>query len=248
MAWISEGAEQVLWNVVGGAVTAGLFEAYVRGRRWLTGRKYRAIFGTDVGTADFHLVYGLLTLKPLAPPDQFPYRKPGVDNAGLSIVAPVSVCELRAAKYLSESIAVNGFSPPRVLSDLDVASRLDLSFVSFGGPLSNFKTRDALDCNNSFVAIEDAQFRRKSTGESLVTIESGFDYGLILKTHPSQFPGRTWIVCAGLGEWGSSGSAWYLGKKWSELQAFAKSGDFAVIVKVRPGQDEYAEPVFQELA
>jgi len=249
MAWFSEGAEQVLWNVIGGAVTAGLFEAYIRGRRCLTGRKYRALFGNDVGTTDFHLVYGLLSLKPLEPADSHPYRKSGLSIVGLSIETPVSACELRAAKYLSESIAENGFSSPRVLSDFDVASRLDLSFVSFGGPLSNFKTRDALDCENSFVEIGgQGQFRRKSTGEPLVTIEPGFDYGLILKTHPSQFPKRTWIVCAGLSEWGSSGSAWYLSKKWTELHALAKADDFAIIVKVRPRQDEYAEPVFRERA
>ena len=247
MAWFSEGAEQVLWNVIGGAVTAGLFEAYVRGRRCLTGRKYRALFGNDVETKDFHLVFGLLSLKPLVPADSHPYRKSGLNNAILSIETPVSACELRAVKYLSESIAENGFSSPRVLSDFDVESRLDLSFVSFGGPLSNFKSRDALDSENSFVEIdEQGQFRRKSTGELLVTIEPDFDYGLILKTHPSQFPKRTWFVCAGLGEWGSSGSAWYLGKKWTELQAFAKADDFVIIVRVRQGQDEYAESIFRE--
>jgi hypothetical protein len=169
----------------------------------------------------------------------------GVNNAGFSIDTPVSACELRAAKYLSESIAASGFSPPRVLPDSDVSSRLDLSFVAFGGPLSNFKTRDALDCPNSPVAI-DGQFKRKGTGQPLVTIEPGFDYGLILKTHPSQFSERTWLVCAGLGEWGTSGSAWYLGKKWKELHAFAGYRDFAIILKVRPGQDEYAEPIFRE--
>jgi hypothetical protein len=245
MAWLSDGAEQVLWNVVGGAVTAGLFEAYVRARRFLTRRKYRALFGIDVGTEGLHLVYGLLSLKALAPPDSFPYRKPGVNAAGFSIETPVSACELRAAKYVSESVAANGLLPPRVLSDSDVASRLDLSFVSFGGPLSNFKTRDALDSPNSIVSIN-GQFQRRGTGKPLVTIEPGFDYGLILKIHPSQFPERTWIVCAGLGEWGTSGSAWYLGKKWKELHAFAGADDFVTIVKVRPGQDEYAEPVFLE--
>jgi hypothetical protein len=245
MAWFSEGAVQVLWNVVGGGVTAGLFEAYIRGRKCLTGRRYRAIFGADIGTSDFHLLYGLLSLKALEPPDQFPYRKPGVNNAGFSVEAPVSVCELRAAKYLSESVVSNGFSSPRILADLDVASRLDLSFVSIGGPLSNIKTRDALDSENSRVAIDEG-FRRKRTREAILEMEPGFDYGLILKTHPSQFPKRTWIVCAGLGEWGSSGSAWYLAKKWEELYAFTKADDFAVVVKVRPGQDEYAEPVFRE--
>ena len=66
---------------------------------------------------------------------------------------------------------------------------------------------------------------------------------MILKIHPSQFSNRTWLVCAGLGEWGTSGAAWYLAYKWREIYRFAKSEHFSIIVRVRPGQDESAEPV-----
>lgn len=245
MSWLSEGATSVLWNIVGGAITVGLFAAYERGRNILTGRAYRAVFGDDVRGDDFHLIYGLLSLKSLEPHDSHPYRKTGLPGVGFSIENPISSCELRAAKYLSESIAKNRFSTPRMVADLDLYSKINLSYVAFGGPLSNSKTRDALACDSSLVVIDGQQFRVKSTSAVALAIEPGFDYGLIQKTHPPQFPDRTWLVCAGLGEWGSSGSAWYLANKWKDIHAFAQEADFAIIVKVRPGQDEYAEVVFR---
>jgi hypothetical protein len=58
-----------------------------------------------------------------------------------------------------------------------------------------------------------------------------------------QFPHRTWIACAGIGEYGTSGGAWFLANKWEEIRKRAGSGPFAVIVRVRPGQDESATPI-----
>lgn len=241
----TEGGSQVLWNVVGGAITAALAGAYTLGRRTLFRRSFRKIFGADVGTQDFHLAYALLSLKDLTPPDPMPYRKPGSPDVHISISYPVSFPEVRSAKYLSEGIASNRFSPPHLTSDIDLNSRLDISFIAFGGPLSNSKSKDAIECQNALLRFDNQEFRSPKSNKIVVKRENGFDYGLILKVHPNQFPKRTWITCAGVGEWGSSGAAWYLAKKWSKILAFAGSKEFAVVVKVRGGQDESAEPVLE---
>jgi len=68
---------------------------------------------------------------------------------------------------------------------------------------------------------------------------------LILKIHPRQFPERTWLVCAGIGEWGSSGAAWYLAYRWREIYKYAKNSPFAIIVRVKDKQDESTEPVIR---
>ena len=68
---------------------------------------------------------------------------------------------------------------------------------------------------------------------------------MILKIHPTQFSNRTWILCAGIGEWGTSGAAWYLAYKWKEIYRYAKSSPFALVIKVKRNQDEFSEPIFK---
>ena len=50
-SWLSDGLIQIMWNVIGGAVTVGLFELYRRLRRFVIGKHYRAVFGDDVSLA-----------------------------------------------------------------------------------------------------------------------------------------------------------------------------------------------------
>jgi len=88
-------------------------------------------------------------------------------------------------------------------------------------------------------------FKAKSDGQPLVQFKPGFDYGLILKLHPVQFPERVWIVCAGINERGTSGTAWYLANRWQELRRKAEDKPFAAVFRVEPnvhsGRDQSAE-------
>jgi hypothetical protein len=71
-----------------------------------------------------------------------------------------------------------------------------------------------------------------------------------MKINPSQFKKRTWFVCAGNDEWGTSGSAWFLANKWGTLLfktmkwydpffLFTKQ-PFLAVLEITPGQDESA--------
>ena len=180
-------------------------------------------------------------------PHSHPYTKPGGDpNLGFSISQPVSISEVRAANYLASAIGKYAGTTPSLRSDLDVIANLDLDFISLGGPGSNLKTADCqLNAGNRLAAIDliNSQFVTPVGGQSLVTFDPGFEYGVILKVHPTQFPTRVWLICAGIGEWGTSGSAWFLAHKWTQIRKEARNKPFATIVRVRPGQDESAESV-----
>jgi len=133
-----------------------------------------------------------------------------------------------------------------------MASRVDVSFISLGGPNSNFKTEDTLGHPvNNLVTMSSAGFVNPSTQQPVASIVSDatYDYGMILRICPSQHSARTWIVCAGVGEWGTSGASWFLANKWSKLfwhRLWQRKKQYAVIVRVRRGQDESAEIVWKQ--
>jgi hypothetical protein len=230
-------------NVIGGILAGLAFSAwsYLRGR--VRNRRFKAVFGPGVTRAEFALIYEELALR--SPSDTHPYFKPDGDPTfGFSISHPVPVCTVRALNYVAGAIGQHARSTPAVTSDIESKSLLDLDFVCFGGPGSNHKTLDCMSNAANTLAVFDQSsnsFVHKQTNSPLVKFEKGFDYGLILKIRPTQFPNRVWISCAGLGEWGTSGAAWFVANKWNEIRSIAGDQQFAVVIRVRPGQDESAE-------
>ncbi len=244
------------FNVLGGVI-AGIITLVIVaiGKKvfFLWNRhKFRQLFGKDVlKGSDFHLVYAQLGLRAVKNEQgnvvTHPYVKPGEEScgAGFSIDRPVNSCEVRAAKYLAEVIGAESKRAPMLSSDYELRGRVDISFISFGGPLPNYKTKDVIENKgNEFVRFDNQNnFVSKKSGRIVLRREQGFDYGLVLKLHPAQFPKRVWFVCAGVGEWGTSGAARYLAHKWKQIYHYSKKRPFAIIVRVRPNQDESAEPI-----
>jgi hypothetical protein len=234
-------------NVVGGILAGLAFSAWAWFRRKLIGCRFKKVFGPGVASDQYALIYAELELSDSS--RAYPYVKPGGDRrGGFSISRPVSVCEVRALSYLASAIGRYVRASVAVRSDLETRTVLDLDFVSFGGPRSNFKTADCQSNTANQLAVFDQsrdQFVSRSSGSSMVSYEAEFDYGLILKVKPSQFPHRVWISCAGRGEWGTSGAAWFLANKWKEILRRAGSRPFAAIVRVKvplgQGQDQSAE-------
>ena len=71
----------------------------------------------------------------------------------------------------------------------------------------------------------------------------GKDRGLLLKMRNPRFLQHRLVVCAGLGEWGSTGTIWFLTNKWRELYARFGTKDFCMIVEVTPGIDQSAHEI-----
>jgi hypothetical protein len=244
---------QLFFNVMGGVLTICLIEFLKYIDKKHSHFKIKDIFGSDIFSIDgLYLVYAQLALPPPLNADRtintHPYTKPGEETSGIgfSIQRPVSSCELRAAKYLSEVLGRDTDRTPLLISDIELSNRLNISFVSFGGPASNYKTRDILRPeNNLFVFSDIVSFIFDRMRQVGIIPEHDFDYGIILKLHPFQFPQKTWITCAGIDEWGTSGAAWYLAHKYGDIWEYANNSAFLIIVRVRRNQDESAEPIIR---
>lgn len=250
-------ARQMLLNIVGGVVASFVFAALTwfikKTISLLRARNFKEIFGKD-SPKDFHLVYGKMNLKTVynneGQIEQWPYMKPGVSGS-FNISTPVSFAQTKSAKYISESIVRNVDRSPILVSDDEIREKVNISYCSVGGT-NNFKTLDVLDSEeNTFfkftesenqLSISDAQ-----TGK-IYRIEGKHDYGFIIKVIPKSFPDRVWIAVAGLGEWGTSGAAWFLANKWQSIKKIAGSKEFGVIIRTEAGKDESAKVIDQKIA
>jgi hypothetical protein len=254
----------VILNVVGGALIVLLTWGYGwvlrRCRQWALKRLMGIDFDRD---GQYQIVYGSFVLPSVHNQNgrlvTHPYiktplpltvpRQPAL--MGFSIDNPVSSSEMRGSAYLSGLFGKWRACPPVLVSDNENVSRVDLSFISLGGPASNFKTEDALTHPvNSLVTMSAAGFVKPGTQEPVVRITPDplFDYGMILRISPTQHPSRTWIACAGIGEWGTSGASWFLANKWPQLFWHVLRGwrhQYAAVVKVHRGQDESAELIWK---
>jgi len=223
-------------------------------KRWQR-RQFKKIFGREA--QEHFLAFGTLEINPsiaqlLATLDQqlsrFPFTKHGRPDMSFSAQKVASSCELRAVAYIGPALSLDGDRTSRVFADDSVEGKLDIDFISFGA-MSNLMTVTAFaNPANQFVDYDRTLgfFASKKNGQRVCNVREGYDYGVILKIHPEQFPQRTWIVCAGVGEWGTSGSAWFLAHNWGSLAKKLKDSDqFACVIEVRPGQDESA--VFRTL-
>jgi len=254
----------IVLNVIGGAVVA--IAAYAFG--WLTRRCRRWMLKLVVGsdfdpTGQYHIVYGSFMLPVLHDPQgkviTHPYVKTPLPPSsprripinGFSIDNPVSGGEMRACAYLAELFGKARVCAPTLSPDNDLDSRVDVSFISLGSGGSNITTQDTFSHSaNQLVTMTPAGFVNPSTTQPVADIRPSpdFDYGVILRICPTQHENRTWIVCAGIGEWGTSSAAWFLANKWSDLfwhVVKTRRKTFAVIVRARRGQDESAEVIWK---
>ena len=243
----------IVYNVVGGILTIVVTALVEWTLRTWRRRRFQRVFGNC--RDPFQLVYAALKLHPdvkasLVPAFLRPGGEPFVfvrsdsDSARFSASQVASACELRAASYVASALGKDGACEATFVDCDSVASKLDLDFVSFG-LVSNRKTIDVFrnEANNLVNIIPNPDFMAsRSTGESLIPDRREYlDYGIILKIHPAQFPERTWIACAGMGEFGTSGAAWFLARKWKELERRAKGAKlFFALLAVEPGKDESA--------
>jgi hypothetical protein len=209
------------------------------------------------------MAYGQLLLPPLTDqserPITHPYIKPPRRGGApltesYSMEHPISECEVRASTYIAGLLGFPGKLRLLLVSDTEASSLLDSNFISFGGPGSNYKTADALTSDkNIFIRMSVNQFSLPIGVNLPFTCSIEADHGFILRITPPEFPSRSWIVCAGLGEWGTSGSSWFLANKWQELiekihpaaywSGVMRIPDFMAIIRVRPGQDQSARIV-----
>jgi hypothetical protein len=232
-----------------------LYHKFCNINRW----KILKILGNDANPKGrFHLIYARLQSSKILEPilGKYIYQQPtlsGFSTHAFSAEFVVSECEMRAVNYLS-SIFANCDLCRQQLNN-DYISNDDISFISFGGFSNEMSKKLINDTSNNFIKLLDnGEFiSAYSNNKILESYEPGYDYGFIIRLTPSQFPNRIWIACIGLGEWGTSGSTWFLANKWKEILNENKpwfnplylgnGADFACLIKVKQNYDNSAKLV-----
>lgn len=141
--------------------------------------------------------------------------------------------------------SAGGKTVPFVL-DREASADWDRTFFCTGSPDTNIKTFDIF-------ALPEQQFVKAVYGSAGLRVwdmggveygfEAGRDRAVLLKMRNPHFPKHSLVVCAGLGEWGSTGAAWFLTRKWTALAKRFGAKDFCLIIEVNPGSDESAREV-----
>ncbi len=250
----------LLFNIIGGIIVAFLTAIVVWCRHTFYSFHLQRLLGFSF-SLPARITYGQLVSPPLinettGGPHIFtkPPRKGGTPTAAivLSVSAPISECEVRASSYVSSMLASGSRQMPILMSDVDASALLDSNFLALGGVGSNYKTADIFGSNRNIFLKKDAEKFVWISGKELrLECSAAVDHGIILRIKPSQFPNKSWVVCAGLSEYGTSGAAWFLANKWREILRKKESfwyrlvpwrfPDFLGIVKVIPGQDQSAD-------
>lgn len=216
----------------------------------------RKFWGKGVLGQDFVIAYGALrnTRHRQTNPPRFWYDKYYSDGTYVELVGPrgniVSGCEIRSTSYIINTLSTYRKKAVAAIDDTASFPNLNRTFVALGSPSSNEITRLAMrEPNNMFLEFmqkeEDYFIHDKKTDKRFKGFQPPIkkDYGIILKLPNLRFQGHFFFVCAGLGEWGTSGSSWYLANKWIELKK--EFGDtFGIVVEVDIGSDESARRVF----
>ena len=188
--------------------------------------------------------------------NEFRYVKRYHDGRAVPFVGPwgnvVADAEIRSASYIINTLRKYRKMAVPVMDDTTAFNYLNRTFVALGSSSSNQITYLILnEPNNEFLEFgqegEDISFiLDKKNGTRFIGFQEPVkkDYGIVLRIQNPRSLGNFFFVCAGLGEWGTSGASWYLATKWRDLQSEFGDASFGVVVEVVLESDESARRVF----
>jgi co-chaperonin GroES (HSP10) len=156
----------------------------------------------------------------------------------------VAYASTRAATYIIERMPKIKNLNSKVISDSAVESKREGTYVSIGSSYTNSKTNQVKLMSQNRVIEDDMGNCLKLKNGKEFTIDQKTDVGYILKLINPNFKDNVLIACAGLGEWGSSGSAWYLARHWRDISRRFGGSNFIIVLRVDHGSDESAYEVF----
>jgi len=155
-------------------------------------------------------------------------------------------CSARASSYLIAKLSHFLKQGVAVISDDDVGSKWEENtFINLGSSASNIRTNDIKHHKANIFLKEDinGKFELKNN-KSFNFPDDRHDVGIILKMKSPYSKGCSLLICAGIGEWGTSGSAWYLSRYWKKLAMKYLTNDFIVVVSVVRGSDDTASIIY----
>jgi len=168
-------------------------------------------------------------------------RGPDLRVYGADLVLGVST--MRFVSYATAAFsAISGSSRPlSIITDYDAFPHWDGTYICYGSSDTNLKTREieALPEQHYFKLVFGTDGNRCWVVDGKrFGAEENEDHGILLRMKNPHSPHHLLFVCAGLGEWGSSGAAFYLFNRWSELYRRFGTGDFCCVVRVTLGSDQ----------
>lgn len=174
-------------------------------------------------------------------------RKPNTQLLGEDKL--LGSCSVRVTKYSSSEFALyrQNTNPVNVVLDEAVINNWEGTFICFGSSDSNIKTLDieSLNVNNLYSFGFEINGNRcfNFNGVSYSINQNG-DVGILMRLNNPYHDGYKLFVCAGIGEWGTSGAAYYLFKNWRRLhKRFGSKTNFVLAIQVDFNSDESARVI-----
>ena len=155
----------------------------------------------------------------------------------------------RVIKYASATFGkiLKKTNPIKIVLDEEVFAVWEGTYICSGSSDSNIKTLafERLPENNLYKFEFDKSGSRcfKITDQTFSLEPNGKDLGIIARLKNPHSKDNYIFVCAGLGEWGTSGANYYLFKNWSELHKKFKKDNFCLVVQVDLNSDETARVI-----
>ena len=235
------GFQNVIFNIICGIIVALLILSVQFIRNKIRNRQFKKLFGNDLDEI-FYLIYPAYESPQGASYAKPRPRVPRRTFQTINLTTVNSTASSRTVSHLAYAIGRNSKTPPIIKSDIETDDMMDISFISIGG-LNNHKSIDILDNHrNTFITFDNSvNIVSVRSGNTLIQAQSIFDYGCIIKINPTHNPNRTWLCCAGIGEWGTSGAGWWLSKYWKRISKQAGNRPFAIITRTRVGSDDSTE-------
>lgn len=223
----------IIGSLIAGFLSIGIIEIYRYTKLKILHRKFNKIFGYYKNEK----IYLVLPSLQVRPEVQMQYGYPLMKYGGaqIRISKLLAYADTVSLKYLIDLISKILGSKSIISTDEDLKNELNLSFISFGG--SNFYCTYVLSqSDNKFYSFNGNKIINNQTSKEFKN-DGVYDYGFVIKYKHQNFPKKTWLIIAGLGETGTRGAAWYLATNWRKLAEKYNDKTFGLVVKVNTGID-----------
>jgi hypothetical protein len=177
----------------------------------------------------------------------FQGRKPNSPLVGEDKI--LGSCSVRVTKYSSSEFALfrQKTNPVKIVLDEEVINNWEGTFICFGSSDSNIKTFDIESLNeNNLYSFDSGQngIRRFNINGLHYSIDQNGDVGVLFRLNNPYHQGDKLFICAGIGEWGTSGAAYYMFKNWRNLyKRFGSKKNFVLVLQVDRNSDESAREI-----
>jgi hypothetical protein len=158
-------------------------------------------------------------------------------------------CSIRVTKYSVTEFAKfsNKQNPININLDEHLINNWKGTFICFGSSDSNIKTFDieSLPENNLYkFEFGNNGYRCFTIRGEKYSIDQNNDVGILMRIKNPYHENCNLFVCAGIGEWGTSGASFYLFNNWRKLYTrFGARTNFALVIKVDENSDESAREI-----